>query len=208
MTSMEHRDPRDPWQAHLTELREHLAEWRTRLAEWRKQVQGTAPDNQIVDSAADVDTVRRMIHSALKKAGLAGKDTQFTCTASLTLKVLKGTDGRGGVKFSVCGVKGGAGVARNSKDTQTLTITFTPTEAAVDTSGIDDQNVNEFKSAFDGLAKVVASPDVFGTSKAVIDINFMLDNAMKMSIIAGGAIKDESTHHLSVTLSRRDTKDS
>ena len=183
-------------------MRKHLDEWRIHLDEWRKQVDGTAPDNQIIDSAGDVKMARRIVHSALMKSGLGSSYTGFSCTASLTLKVLKSTDADGGVKFSVCGAKGDVGVARNSKNTQTLTIDFTPTEGQVDARDTDEQNVDEFKSAFDGLIEAVSTADEFGTSRVVIDINFMFDAAMNVSIIAGGAIKDESTHHLSVTLSR------
>jgi hypothetical protein len=181
--------------------RVNLLEWLTHRKNSRKPGEGAPGADQVVDPAAAVDQVRRMIHSALKESGLSDKNKPFTCEASLTLRVRKNDGGQGGVKFSLCGIQGDAGAARKSGRTQTLTITFVPTDETVDTAGIDP-GVDEFKNAFDELSKVVDTADIFGTIGAVIDIDFMLDNSLKVSIIAGCDIKDESTHHLSVKLSR------
>jgi hypothetical protein len=190
---------------HLEEWRDHLGEWRTHLAEWRKQIVSAAPTAQVVDSAVGIDAIRKMIHNALKASGLTGKSSGFTCTATLTLKVQKSDDPNVGVKFSVCGVRGGASAARKSASTQTLTIKFRPTEASTDTldaGGINPGSIDQFTKAFNGLTSTLDTGDPFGTKEAVIDIDFALDDAANVSIIAGDNVKDDSTHHLQVRLVR------
>jgi hypothetical protein len=191
--------------AHLEEWRDHLGEWRTHLAEWRKQVDGVAPTAQIIDSEIDIDAIRKMIHNAMKESGITGKSSRYTCTATLTLKVQKSDDPNVGVKFSVCGVRGGASAARKSASTQTLTIKFMPTEASTDTldaGGVSPGSIDQFRKAFNGLTSTLDAGHPFGTKEAVIDIDFALDESANVSILAGDDVKDDSTHHLQVSLVR------
>jgi hypothetical protein len=139
-----------------------------------------------------IDKTFKEISAALARR--LGKLSESAC-ATLSIKIQKvrkeGTD----FEFTVFGIRADAGVDRGHKNVHTVSITFTPR------GNTDLSSENEFDTAFEQLQPLIGDTSSdYGVEEAAIDVDFSITEDAKVSILAAGDFKDESTHHLTVKL--------
>jgi hypothetical protein len=150
-----------------------------------------------------VNSMCTMVENALGASSLTA-DPSVKIEATLTTKVVRTNEEELGLKFAVCGVRGGGGVQRTSGNTQEVTVTFDPTRppsSDADSPATSDADGTELRTELDTLAEMIGLSDLRWTT-AAIDLDLTLDDEGKASVIAAGDVKDDSTHHLEIKLTR------
>lgn len=124
---------------------------------------------------------------------LAGSAYEAEATLSIKLQ----DDGKVGVrgKGKILGVAVGLGVSRGSKSARTVSITFTSSGRSATLSPSDfDVALGSVREALGTIG------DGYGVNDMVIDLDYSVSETGQVSVLAVGDTKDDSTHHLKVTL--------
>jgi len=112
--------------------------------------------------------------------------------ATLSIKIQNTSKAGGGAKFEVCGVPASAKVVRKSRQTHTVLVTFQPNGLLV------RKDANPFDTMLGGLSPLLGPVSGCDLEKVVIDIDYSMTDTGSVSALAVGAVKDDSTHHLTV----------
>jgi hypothetical protein len=153
----------------------------------------TTIDKTLADTT--IDKICNEISGALARL-LKGRNG-ITASAMASIKIQKsGGDGLE-AKFAICGVRADAGAQRTHGNVHTVSITFTPTGNA--NSGSE----NEFDKAFEQLQPLLDTSSDYAAQVMAIDLDFSITEQGRLSILAAGSFKDESTHHVTVKLTPR-----
>ena len=153
-----------------------------------------AVEEDLVSADTTIDKICNEISAAL--AGLLKGRKDITASAIVSIKIQKsGGDGLE-AKFAICGVRGHAGAQRTHQNVHTVSITFTPTGNA------HSGSKNEFDKAFEQLQPFLDTSSDYAAQVMAIDLDFSITDQGRLSILAAGNVKDESTHHVTVKLTR------
>jgi hypothetical protein len=122
----------------------------------------------------------------------------ITASATVSIKIQKIGGTGADAKFAICGVRAEAGAERTHGNVHTVSITFTPTP------NTNSGSENEFDKAFEQLQPLLDTSSDYVKPDVAIDLDFSITEQGKFSILAAGDFKDDSTHHVALTLTPED----